>query len=187
MKPSVLFSQKITHANCIELVPKDEYYPIISYRFRNIKQRTSNPNNNRYKYYGGRGISCQFECLIDFYDYVYEDFVRCSKLYGYRNITIDRIDNDGDYAKGNIRLVTMTVQQSNTRRNKYFLATKDAETVLANNAMVFGRYSNTNGRSVGNALRTKKTEFNGWTLKIITKEEADKILNSGSVTTNLLK
>lgn len=187
LKTNALFSQVITHKDCIKLVPKDKYFQIISERFQNIIQRTSNANNTHYEYYGGRGISCQFDHLIDFYDYIREDFVKSAELHGLKNISIDRIDNDGDYAKGNIRLTTRTVQQSNTRRNKHFVAIKDGEVVLANNAMAFGRHFNINGRSIGNALRKGRKEFKGWMFTPISPKDVEKILNNGSVTTNLLK
>jgi hypothetical protein len=35
-----------------------------------------------------------------------------------RKMEIDRIDNDGDYAPGNLRLATRAIQSNNTRRER---------------------------------------------------------------------
>lgn len=77
--------------------------------FSRMIGRCYNPKNKDYKYYGGRGIAVRFLSFEYFYDYVvYELKVDP------RELTIDRIDNDGDYERGNIRFVT----QADNNRNK---------------------------------------------------------------------
>ena len=72
--------------------------------FQDIKQRCDNPKNISYKYYGGRGIKCLFESSDEFIDYIANE------------LQIDRIDNNGHYERGNIRLTTAK-ENSNNRRN----------------------------------------------------------------------
>ena len=64
--------------------------------------RCNNPKTKSYKYYGARGIAVCKEWSRDFkafYDHI-------SGLPGFDNpkLTIDRINNDGNYEPGNIRL-----------------------------------------------------------------------------------
>lgn len=81
--------------------------------FSNIKRRCENINSKDYKYYGGRGIKCKFESAKEFIDYV------LSKLeIDPRKLECDRIDNNGDYEKGNIRFVSHKENCQNTRSIK---------------------------------------------------------------------
>ena len=81
-------------------------------RFRAIKYRCNNPKYVAYKYYGGRGIKCLFISSQEFVNYVIDELQADP-----RGLQIDRIDNDGHYEKGNIRLTTAKVN-ANNRRNK---------------------------------------------------------------------
>lgn len=82
--------------------------------YRGIKQRCYNHNRKRYKDYGGRGIKMCDEWLNDFmmfYDW--------SMANGYDDtLTIDRIDNDGNYEPNNCRWVTPKQQVRNQRSNR---------------------------------------------------------------------
>lgn len=79
----------------------------------NIKQRCYNPKNNHYKNYGGRGIK-----VCDIWRDDYTEFEHWAYNNGYNDtLTIDRIDNDGDYTPENCRWVTKVVQDNNKRTN----------------------------------------------------------------------
>jgi len=67
-----------------------------------------------YKYYGGRGIKVKFKLFKDFYNYVVNELKADP-----RGLTIDRIDNDGDYKRGNIRFVSQA--ENNLNKRKYAL------------------------------------------------------------------
>lgn len=77
----------------------------------NMKQRCTNPKLPRYKDYGLRGITVCREWLEDF-NYFYEWAMKN----GYDdNLTIDRINNDGNYEPSNCRWITNKEQQLNKR------------------------------------------------------------------------
>ena len=79
-------------------------------RWNSMKQRCQNPNEARYADYGGRGISVCEE-WEDF-----EGFKKWAMENGYEeHLSIDRIDNDGDYCPENCRWVPMSVQAWNKR------------------------------------------------------------------------
>lgn len=80
-------------------------------RFQHIKQRCNNPKNVAYKYYGGRGIKCLFKSSDEFIDYIINELQINPK-----GLDIDRIDNNGHYEPGNIRIVTHAENMKNMKR-----------------------------------------------------------------------
>lgn len=74
-----------------------------------LKDRCHNPSNQWWSRYGGRGIkvSEEFQEFSVFLDHV--------GLPPSPKHTIDRIDNDGDYCRGNVRWSTVSEQNRNKR------------------------------------------------------------------------
>ena len=80
----------------------------------NMKQRCYNEKHDRYKDWGGRGIKV-FYCWYKHF----EAFRNWAILNGYSDaLTIDRIDNNGNYEPNNCRWVTKKVQQRNKTTNR---------------------------------------------------------------------
>ena len=74
-----------------------------------MKKRTLNPKNKQYNDYGGRGITICDEWKNDFMS-----FYNWAMENGYSDkLSIDRIDNDGNYEPSNCRWTIKTIQQRN--------------------------------------------------------------------------
>lgn len=89
-------------------------------RLRNIhkqmKRRCNNPHHPDYNNYGGRGIR-----ICDAWT-VFNNFAHWALANGYGDdLTIDRIDNDGDYYPENCRWVTIEAQSLNKRNTRTVL------------------------------------------------------------------
>ena len=82
----------------------------------NMKTRCNNPNYDKYQYYGGKGIS-----VCDEWSNSYDAFEEWALSHGYADdLTLDRIDPDGDYTPENCRWVSIK-EQANNRSSNHFL------------------------------------------------------------------
>lgn len=80
-----------------------------------MKRRCYDKHNNRYENYGSRGIVVCDEWKDDF-----ETFYDWAMNNGYRDeLTINRIDNNGNYEPMNCEWVDYKTQNRNTRQNRY--------------------------------------------------------------------
>ncbi len=82
--------------------------------WNSMKQRTTNPNVKTFSHYGGRGIKV---CDEWFKDYLI--FKEWAFANGYaERLSIERINNDGNYEPGNCRWATMKEQCQNRRNSR---------------------------------------------------------------------
>ena len=82
--------------------------------WQTMKQRCFNEKRDRFKDYGGRGIT-----VCEEWRYSFEPFAKWALENGYHDgLQLDRIDNDGDYCPDNCRWVTPKENSRHTRRTK---------------------------------------------------------------------
>lgn len=113
-----------------------------------MKQRCYNSSHKSYLLYGGRGVEV-CKGWISSFDLFYE----WAMSNGYEdNLTLDRIDINGNYEPNNCRWVTISVQNRN-RRNNIFITYNGETNVLS----VMCRKYNVNYSSVRSKARNGKT------------------------------
>lgn len=115
-----------------------------------IKKRCNLSSNPSYQYYGGRGIT-----ICDEWNSNFTLFYEWAIAHGYQDgLSIDRINQDGNYEPNNCRWVSMKKQENNRRNN--ILLTFEGEThTLSEWAEIKGiKYTTLNHRIK-----------NGWTVE----------------------
>lgn len=90
-----------------------------------MRQRCANKNNPAYPDYGGRGIE-----VCDEWNTSFVAFADWALANGYdESLSIDRIDNDGNYEPGNCRWADRKVQGNNKRNNNVIAALGETKTL----------------------------------------------------------
>ena len=93
--------------------------------WEHVKTRCLNQNGEKYKWYGGRGIT-----ICDEWANSFESFHDWAISNGYSDsLTLDRIDVNGNYAPSNCRWVTMKEQANNRRSNHYLTYNGETHTL----------------------------------------------------------
>ena len=89
-----------------------------------MKERCYNSNRKEYPNYGGRGIEVCPEWLDA------KTFIEWALKNGYEdNLTIDRIDINGNYCPQNCRWVSRKAQQNNRRNNRLITYKGETKTI----------------------------------------------------------
>ena len=113
VKPAYLFNKKVSTCGLDCMYHKEKNHGFSRTRLYTIwsgmKARCYNPNFTGYYIYGGRGISVCDEWRNNFFS-----FQKWALENGYNDeLTIDRIDGDGNYEPANCRWATYKQQAAN--------------------------------------------------------------------------
>lgn len=108
---------------------KDKVFHRLMHIRKGMKNRCYNNKDKRYSDYGGRGIKIcekwldEKEGTINFYNWAIKN--------GYaENLTIDRIDVNGNYEPSNCRWVTNKIQCNNKRNNHIITYNGETHTMM---------------------------------------------------------
>lgn len=138
------FNKRINkHGKICTLILAQEYGGVINRSelkqfqsiWSNLRNRTNNPNYDKWSRYGGRGINSDaFENFVDFYDSMYDSYLEHTLEYGEENTTIDRICSKGNYEPSNCRWATWDEQAKNKERILDFKVTHpNGDTYIGHN------------------------------------------------------
>lgn len=157
----------ITHKACgrgLKTINKTFYD-----RWQGMRLRTNNPSYQHYKDYGGRGInSDEFENFIDFYDTMYESFCEKAKEIGESNVSLERLDVDGNYCKDNCVWIDKHDQPKNQRRTVKFIAVfPDGHQEICKNVQDFARKYNLDDQSIYDCIYGKFKQHYGYQFKLV--------------------
>lgn len=117
-----LWQRAIKKSNTVHGDSKSRLYRIYSA----MKDRCNFKGHKHYKNYGGRGVKVCEPWLSS-----YKEFRGWALENGYDDsLTLDRIDNDGNYSPENCRWVSQKEQMRNTRINVYVTIGDETKTVI---------------------------------------------------------
>ena len=149
--------------------------------WQSIIQRCTNPNNQRYEYYGGRGIKvCDRWIGESGFDNFLSDLGE--KPEPKSKYSIERLDNDGNYEPSNCRWILISDQGQNRRppkrkpHNKYTGAITETQRLLQALLDAGLRYEDIASRT-GAHVNSVKNWHKGKKAINIYKKQLIKILN----------
>ena len=123
--------------------------------WRNMRYRCNNPRTTNFERYGGRGISVCKEW--DNTEDGFENFRDWALSHGYaENLTIDRINNDGNYEPSNCRWVTRKEQTRNRSITKTIPLARIAEIDGITYQAAYDKYVRCNVSNLRGARNRKK-------------------------------
>ena len=143
--PSLVHLKKAVSCGCVSGTHRRSKSPEFD-AWHHMIQRCYNPNNRGYKNYGGRGIAVDESWRNSFVAFYRDLGPRPSNLY-----SIDRIDNNGNYAPGNCRWATEHDQKRNRRDNRHL--------TVGGETLIIADWAARSGISVGTILARLKR---GW-------------------------
>jgi len=106
-------------------------YSTIYRRYSGAKSRCNNPSDKDYINYGARNIKFLFIDIYEYYISLYNKDNFCDFLENPSLYNVDRIDNNLDYSKDNIRIVTSSENQRNKRNNFIYTIKDDNDVIIA--------------------------------------------------------
>jgi hypothetical protein len=115
-----------------------------------MKARCLNPRHKSYRNYGGRGIVVCDRWLN--FDNFLDDMGEKPE-----GLTLDRIDNDGNYEPGNVRWATRFEQMRNTRVNRRYLINGESLTLVE----ILER----NGLTKHFSVMDTRIRYKGWSIE----------------------
>lgn len=145
-----------------QMYPEDVRNKRLRYIWHGMRRRCNDSKSNYFYRYGQRGIK-----VCDEWNNDYVAFARWALQNGYNDhLTLDRIDNDGNYEPSNCRWITEKEQHRNTSTCRYYTHNGVTKTLIEW-AEEYGIHKNTlsqrlnSGMSIDEALVAGNSHRNG--------------------------
>lgn len=147
-----------------------------THRFRVIYYgmlfRCNDKRHPFYYNYGGRGIKVLWKEYMEFYNDMFESYMKLANLIGEENVSIDRIDPDKSYCKENCRWIPRSEQNGNTRNTVYFRAISPSGGMhYGKNLTQFCAYHGLDAGHLREVFVGKRHHHLHWTGKLLTRQE----------------
>ena len=129
-----------------------------------MKARIYNPSNEHYPRYGGRGLTTDYDAFVDFYDEQYAKYCYAKAQHPGVKISIDRMNNDLGYVRGNISWTTPERQSRNSTRVYTFICiAPNGQFYITNNQTMFANNHGLEAKHISDCLRgIQATTGGGW-------------------------
>ena len=141
-------------------------YPEFYRCWNHIKARINNPNIEHYDRYGGRGLTNDYEYFVDFCTDLFDGYLEHISVHGKENTTVERINNDLGYVRGNVRWATWKEQAVNRCTTiEWKIYDPYGNLYTTNNLKEFCNLNKLNYVSVTSAVRRNQIGYRGWKFK----------------------
>ena len=147
--------------------------------FSGMIGRTTNPDNNAYPIYGGRGIKCEWKNLDEFAEDMLESYLEMCRIIPERLISIERVNVNGNYCKENCRWINQLNQGRNKQNTVFFRAIDPSGKVYVGKCLShFSIKHHLDPQNMNAVIKGRRPHHHGWKVVHISKEEYEAYWNS---------
>lgn len=150
----------------------------------NIKTRCNNKNRVTSKFYIGKGITYdpKWELFSGFQEDMEQEYLVAKQKHGDMKLSIERLDNDGNYCKENCTFIPWKWQYMNRGGKQVgfsdFIATEIYGNVsyYSDNLSQFCREKELDERAVQRCLSNERNKHHGFTFSYLYREKPERVV-----------
>lgn len=141
-------------------------------KWQGMRARTSPKFWNHENYYD-RGINSDaFDSFIDFYNAMYDSWLKHVEEYGEADTSLERIDVDGNYTPDNCCWICLSEQKGNQQKTLHFKVTdkQTGDVEYHKSALAYAKENDIPGSYI-HELISKERTYRGKTYQRVSKQE----------------